>query len=134
MFLLPPAWKLETGLSSEVRIPELWDTLVPVISGTFADSIVPPYPTMGQGNQYQSQGVARDPTISQSGWMGQGMGRGRGQGSQDGTSGTQGPVYTITLQTELADQSVIQGTFILFHLWARVLFNSGASHSFIAAS
>ena len=29
---------------------------------------------------------------------------------------------------------MIQGTFILFRLWARVLFDSGASHSFIAAS
>ena len=28
---------------------------------------------------------------------------------------------------------MIQGTFLLFHLWARVLFDSGASHSFIAA-
>ena len=26
-----------------------------------------------------------------------------------------------------------QGTFLLFHLWARVLFDSGASHSFIAS-
>ena len=29
---------------------------------------------------------------------------------------------------------MIQGTFLLFCLWARVLFDSGASHSFIAAS
>ena len=29
---------------------------------------------------------------------------------------------------------MIQGTFLLFPLWARVLFDSGASHSFIAAS
>ena len=29
---------------------------------------------------------------------------------------------------------MIQGTFLLFHLWASVLFDSGASHSFIAAS
>ena len=29
---------------------------------------------------------------------------------------------------------MIQGTFILFRLWARVLFDSGASHSFIVAS
>ena len=29
---------------------------------------------------------------------------------------------------------MIQGTFLLFRLWARVLFDSGASHSFIAAS
>ena len=26
---------------------------------------------------------------------------------------------------------MIHGTFLLFHLWARVLFDSGASHSFI---
>ena len=28
---------------------------------------------------------------------------------------------------------MIQGTFLLFHLWARVLFDYGASHSFITA-
>ena len=32
------------------------------------------------------------------------------------------------------DQLVIQGTFLLSRLWARVLFDSGASHSFITAS
>ena len=36
--------------------------------------------------------------------------------------------------TELADQSVIQGTFPLSRLWARVLFDFGASHSLIVAS
>ena len=29
---------------------------------------------------------------------------------------------------------MIQVTFLLLHLWARVLFDSGASHSFIVAS
>ena len=62
------------------------------------------------------------------------MGRGQGQGSQAETSRTQGRVCAITPQTELADQSVIQGTFLLSRLWARVLFYSGASHSFVAAS
>ena len=62
------------------------------------------------------------------------MGRGRGQGPQAGTSGTQGRVYTVTSLTEPIDPSVIQGMFLLSHLWARVLFASGASHSFIAAS
>ena len=62
-----------------------------------------------------------------------GWGIGRGESSQAKTSRTQGHVYAITPQTELADQSVIQGTFLLFHLWARVLFDSGASHSLIAA-
>ena len=52
---------------------------------------------------------------------------------QAGISRTQGRVYTITPQTEIADQSVIHGTFLLFHLWVRVLFYSGASHSFIDA-
>ena len=62
------------------------------------------------------------------------MGRGRGQGPQAGTSGVQGRVYAITPQAESAYQPVIQGTFLLSRLWARVLFDSSASHSFIAAS
>ena len=62
------------------------------------------------------------------------MGRGRGRGRQARTSGVQGCVYAVTPQAESADQPVIQGTFLLSRLWARVLFDSGASHSFIAAS
>ena len=62
------------------------------------------------------------------------MGRGRGRGPQEGTSGVQGRVYAITPPAESVDQPVIQGTFLLSRLWARVLFDYGASHSFIAAS
>ena len=62
------------------------------------------------------------------------MGRGRGRGPQARTSGVQGRVYAITPQAESADQPVIQGMFLLSRLWARVLFDSSASHSFIAAS
>ena len=62
------------------------------------------------------------------------MGRGRGQGSQAETSGTQGRVYAIVPQTKLVDQPALQGMFLLSHLWSRILFDSGASHSFIAAS
>ena len=43
-------------------------------------------------------------------------------------------MYSITPPTEPADQSAIQGMFLLSRLWARVLFDSGASHSFIDAS
>ena len=68
---------------------------------------------MGQGNRCQSHGAAQAPTISQMGHMGQGMGRGRGQDFQAGTSGTQGCVYAVVPQTELADQFDIQGTFPL---------------------
>ena len=62
------------------------------------------------------------------------MGRGRGRGPQAGTSGVQGRVYTITPQAKSTDQPVIQGTFFLSCLCARVLFDSGASYSFIVAS
>ena len=34
----------------------------------------------------------------------------------------------------MADQSVIQGMFLLSRLWARIIFDFGASHSFIATS
>ena len=62
------------------------------------------------------------------------MGRGKGRGPHARTSGVQGRVYGITPPAESADQPVIQGTFFLSHLWERVLFDSGASYSFIAAS
>ena len=61
------------------------------------------------------------------------MGRGRGQGSQAGTSGTRG-VSTLSSHTEPINHVVIQGTFLLSLLWARILFDSSASHSFIATS
>ena len=62
------------------------------------------------------------------------MDRGRGRGPQAGTLGVQGHVYTITPSAESADHPVIQGTFLISRLWARVLFDSSASHLFITAS
>ena len=62
------------------------------------------------------------------------MGGGRGQGLRADTSGAQGRVYTITPQTEPVDQSVMQGMFLLSRLWVKILFDYGASHSFVAAS
>ena len=62
------------------------------------------------------------------------MGRGRGRVPQAGTLGVQGSVYAIIPPAESVDHPVIQGTFLLSCLWARVLFDSSASHSFIAAS
>ena len=61
------------------------------------------------------------------------MGRGRGRGPQARTSGVQGRVYAVTPQAQSTDQPVIQGTFFLSRLWARVLFDSGAPHSLIYA-
>ena len=39
MFPLPPAWTYDTVLPLEAGIPELWDTTIPVINGTFTDSV-----------------------------------------------------------------------------------------------
>ena len=91
-------------------------------------------PSASQMNQYQSQGAAQAPSSTQMGQRGQSMGRGRGQGSQIGTSRTQGHVYAIVPSIELADQPTLQGMFLLSRLWARILFDSGASHSFIVVS
>ena len=43
-------------------------------------------------------------------------------------------VYAITPPAEPADRPVIQVMFLLSCLWAKVLFDYGASHSFIATS
>ena len=39
MLPLPSAWTPEAGLSSEAGIPELWDTSVPIINGTYIDAV-----------------------------------------------------------------------------------------------
>ena len=97
----------------------------------------PFHPGAGQRNQYQSQGATQAPyatQTSQRSQRGQSMGRGREQSSQTGTLGTKGRVYVIVPSTEPADQPTLQGMFLLSRLWARILFDSGASHSFIVAS
>ena len=88
---------------------------------------------MGQ-SQYQPQGAARAPLITQAGQRGQIMGQGRGLSLQERTFGIQGHVYAIMPPTKSVDHPVIQGTFLLYRLWVRVLFDSSASHSFIVAS
>ena len=104
------------------------------VAGQEMIQYVPPQHSTGQRGQSQFQGATRAPPISQAGPRSQSMGRGRGRGPQAGTSEVQGRVYAITPQAKSADQPVIQSTFLLSRLWARVLFDSGASHSFIAAS
>ena len=39
MLLLPSAWTYEAGLLSEAGIPELWDTIALVVSGTCVDAV-----------------------------------------------------------------------------------------------
>ena len=115
-----------------IYVPGFWDITVSVSSRTGEDIILPPQHGAGNRGQSQFQGATRAPHLSKAGPRGQSMGR--GQGPQAGTSRVQGHVYAVTPQAELADQPVIQGTFLLSRLWARGLFDYGASHSFIAAS
>ena len=81
---------------------------------------------MVQGNRCQSQGDEQVPIISQISHMGQGMGRGQGQDFQVSTLRTQGHVYAMVLQTELADKSDMRGTFPLSQEYC---LNSDASYS-----
>ena len=131
---LSTAWTHETGLPPETRIPGFSDITVPVSSRTGEDTVHSSTAGTGQRGQSQFQGATWAPHISQAGSRGQSMGRGRGRGPQAETSGVQGRVYAVTPQAESTDQPVIQGTFLLSRLWARVLFDSSASYSFIAAS
>ena len=71
--------------------------------GLGASQFIPSFPSMGQRNQYRSQGVVQAPSVVQMDRRGQSMGRGRGQGSQAETSETQGRFYAITPQTKPAD-------------------------------
>ena len=41
------AWTLKIGLPLEARIPECWDTIVPVISGTPIDTVCSFFPRCG---------------------------------------------------------------------------------------
>ena len=134
MIPLSAAWTHEEGLPPETGILGFWDSTVPVSSRTGEDTVRSSQRGTGQRGQSQLQLATRAPLISQAGSRGQSMGRGRGQGPQAWMSGVQGCVYAVTPQAESADQPVIQGTFLLSGLWARVLFDSSASHSFIAAS
>ncbi|GFS40893.1 hypothetical protein Acr_00g0071070 [Actinidia rufa] len=67
----------------------------------------------------------------------------RGASSSAPNPTTQGRVFTVTtvapppppvIATQTLEASIVRGTFLLFNSFAGVLFDSGASHSFIAAS
>ena len=134
MLPLSTAWTHEEGLPPETGISRFWDSTFLISSKTGEDTVRssttryrPEEPIPVSGSYTGTSHFTGRP-------RGQSMGTGRGRGPQTGTSGIQGHVYTITPQVEPADHPVIQGTFLLSRLLARVLFDSGTSHSFIAAS
>ncbi|GFY80859.1 hypothetical protein Acr_01g0006680 [Actinidia rufa] len=72
---------------------------------------------------------------------GQGSQVDRGASSSMPVQATQGQVFAVTATTppppptsQTPESSVVQGTFLLFNSFAKVLFDSRASHSFIATS
>ena len=72
---------------------------------------------------------------------GQGSQVDRGASSSTPVQATQGRVFAVTAATppppptsQTPESSVVRGTFLLFNSFAKVLFDSGASHSFIATS
>ena len=121
MLPLPSAWAHKTRLSTKTRILKLWDIIVPIIIGTCVDEVCS-FLLHGLGEPMSVLGCYTSTYYFTDGPHGQGMGRGRGQDYQAGASGTQGHVYAVVLQTELAYQYDIQGTFRLSHFLIRVLF------------
>ncbi|GFS46038.1 hypothetical protein Acr_00g0099770 [Actinidia rufa] len=74
---------------------------------------------------------------------GQGPQGDRGASSSAPNPTTQGRVFAVTtaapppppvIATQTLEASIVRGTFLLFNSFAGVLFDSGVSHSFIAAS
>ena len=53
MLLLPSAQAYETGLSTEAGISELWDIIIPIISGTCANLVCSSLPLHGPGKPMQ---------------------------------------------------------------------------------
>ncbi|GFS34613.1 hypothetical protein Acr_00g0034850 [Actinidia rufa] len=77
-----------------------------------------------EGKQSGSYGIAK-PT--------------RSAGSEDARTGlchhiSSGTVGIAGQQEQQLDTSVVRGTLLMFNSWARVLIDTGASHSFIASS
>ena len=125
MLLLPSAWTYEAGLPSKAKTPELWDTIVPIISGTCADVVCSSLPQHGPGEPISVPRCYTSTYYFADGHMGQGMGRGQGQDFQAETLRIQGHVYTVIQKAKLAYQSNIHGTFLLSHFLTRMLFNFG---------
>ena len=119
------------------------------VVGRERTQFVPPPPSMDQGNQYQFQGAAQAPSISQKGHIGQGqsVGRGQAQDLQVESSGQAGQMTCYHCrqpehmrrdsprrqrsrgtETERSDQPDEQGTLLLSHLLNRVAFKLDASY------
>ncbi|GFY91341.1 hypothetical protein Acr_07g0015370 [Actinidia rufa] len=111
--------------------------------GAHSESGLVQQPRSGQSfGQHQQRGTQSQPHYCQTTTV-QGPQGDRGASSSALNSTTQGRVFAVTtaapppppvIATQTLEASIVRGTFLLFNSLAGVLFDSGASHSFIAAS
>ena len=113
MLLLVSAWTFEVGLPSEAGIPELWDNTVPVINGTGAGTICYFSPQRGPEGTVSVSRYCTGAFYYTDKPERLGYGSRLRPNFQTGTSETQGRVYAVVPQTELADQSDMRGLFPL---------------------
>ena len=133
MLSLPAAWTYEEGLPLETWIPGFWDCAVPISGRTGEDTV---HSSTARYRPEEPVSVSRSCTGT-SRYTGRPERPDYGSRQRTRPTARAGACLrhhtTITPPVESTDQPVIQGTFLLPRLWARVLFDSGASHSFIAA-
>ncbi|XP_059664179.1 uncharacterized protein LOC132309945 [Cornus florida] len=84
----------------------------------------PSQPAMSTQSSRPGRGASSSAPTQQSGYQ-----AGSSQGQR-----TQGRVFALTPAESPSSPSVVSGMFLVSHSWARVLFDSGASYSFIASS
>ena len=134
MLLLSPAWTHETRFPLEAGILELWDTPVPIISGTFVDSVCSSLPHHGLGELVSSLGRCTGPyyfTIRPDG-LGHGLRSRRGHTSQDFRDLGACPCHYTSGRT---CRSVGHSGYIYtLSLMEKSIIDYGASHSFVSIS
>ena len=129
MLPLPSPWAHETRFSTEAGIPESWDIIVPIISGTCADAICSSLPQHGLREPISVPGCYTSTYFFAYGQHGPGHGSGLRSRPPGRYFRDQGHVYAMVSQTELADQYDIHGTFPLSHFLIECCLNSDASYS-----
>ena len=134
MLPLPLAWTYEARLPSEAGISRSWDASVLVISGMCTDAVCSfslrcrpeepiSIPRCCTRTFYYIDGLERSAY---------------GSRSRTGLTGRDFTDPRACLHYRTVDwaneSTVLRGYCLLYRLWARILFDNGASHSFITAS
>ena len=134
MFPLLITRTCETRLHVEAGIPGPRDTSVPIIGGTCTDTVCSFLPQCGLEEPvlvpgcYTSTFYCTD-RLERLEYGSRSMTGLTGQDFRD-----LGRICRVVPSTGPANQSVIHGMFMLSRLWAKILFDSGALHSFVTAS